>query len=62
MKFIVTMKTPDALEYAIKEAIKKEEDNLAEEIDEICSKWFSYGEEVQLEIDTALKTCTVKEK
>lgn len=32
-----------------------------ERIDELCSKWFKYGEYLEVEIDTDAKTCTVVE-
>jgi hypothetical protein len=74
MKFYVTMKTPDALSDAIKEAAtqevlsqsgSEEEDNyniesLSEEIQELCTKWFKYDEYLTVEIDTVEKTCVVR--
>lgn len=73
MKFQVTMKDPDTLHDAIKDAVKKslsdlglEEDELEplierrhEKVYDLCSKWFRYGEYLTVEIDTDAKTCVV---
>lgn len=74
MKFKVMMKDPDTLHDAIREAVKKwsaslreidedERESIAEsretKVGELCSKWFEYGEYLQVEIDTDAKTCTV---
>ncbi len=73
MKFRVTMKDPDTLSDAITEAVKTslsdlglDEDELEplierrhEKITEQCSKWFRYGEYLEVEIDTDAKTCVV---
>jgi len=32
-----------------------------ERIDDLCAKWFRYGEYLEVEIDTEAKTCTVVE-
>ena len=32
-----------------------------ESIEDICAKWFRYGEYLEVEIDTDAKTCTVIE-
>jgi hypothetical protein len=74
MKFQVTMKTPDALGFAIQQVIESElEENCtddlmddieqidSEQIKDICKKWFKYEELVTLEIDTEKLTCTVLE-
>jgi hypothetical protein len=57
MIFCVTMKTPDALEDVIKRVSQDEDEQ--EEIENLCRRWFSYGEIVTLEIDTDEKTCIV---
>ncbi len=74
MKFRVTMKDPDTLHDAIRDAVKndlsqltqldqKERNLLAdareEKIQELCTQWFEYSEYLTVEIDTELKTCTV---
>ena len=75
MIFRLTMKTPDALEDAIKEkafnlfaedapTTEEEEIKIDEAVDQatkVCQKWFKYGELVTLEIDTDNKTCKVVE-
>lgn len=56
------MKSPDALNYAIKEAFEDEEDtdfNDVNEVKQLCERWFQYGEYLTVEIDTEKKTCTV---
>ena len=57
MKFIVNMKTPDCI-YCSLPCIY---DDKYDEIAELCTKWFEYGEEVSLEVDTEKQTCTVLE-
>lgn len=68
MKIRVSMKTPDALHEAIKEAIdrsgvaKNDYDMcqlIEDRIIKIAKRWFSYNESVELEIDTEAETCTV---
>lgn len=77
MKFTVTMKDPDTLRDAIREAVK---DNLqsivgldedereqlvgsrTEAIDDLCGRWFAHGEYLTVEIDTEARTCIVMEK
>lgn len=73
MKFTVTMKDPDTLHNAITDAVKAsladlglDEDELEplvekrhEKVDELCSKWFKWGEYLTVEIDTDAKTCVV---
>lgn len=61
MKFKVTMKSPDAFDDAIHEALKVCTRESDEEIREICKKWFRYGEYLTVEIDTKEKTCKVVE-
>lgn len=76
MKFRITMKSPDAygdalnkaaedivanngvLDDDIPDAVEKE----YEQLDELCSKWFTYSEYVTIEIDTEAKTATVVPK
>jgi len=61
MKFRVTMKTPDALEQTIEEV----EDQLTvrgksiSDVQDLCEKWFKYGESLTVEIDTEAQTCVV---
>ena len=76
MKFTVMMKDPDTLSDTVRDAVKKsllalpisqDERNILEEARvageyEKCGKWFKYGEYLEVEIDTDLMTCTVKEK
>ena len=74
MRFTVTMKDPDTLSDAVRDAVKEsllklpitqdERDILAETRVETeygkCRKWFRYGEYLEVEVDTDLMTCTVK--
>jgi len=76
MKFRVTMKTPDALECAIKSELEymeppeeyadDEKECYKEDQEQIAlsvaKKWFEYGEYITVEIDTETKTCIVVEK
>lgn len=72
MKFRITMKTPDALDYAIEDALGQEFgadihgmnsdetiQDRKDELEELCKQWFSHGECVTIEIDTKAKTATV---
>jgi len=72
MQFRVTMKTPDALEEALTEAVVQSgisgdsgEDIYCKQVDAIqdttalCRKWFEHGECLTVEIDTEAQTCTV---
>lgn len=73
MKIQVTMKTPDALEYAVEEAVRLKydldessdlsdnDDAFNDRIDilDSCGKWFRYKESVTVEIDTEAGTCVV---
>lgn len=72
MKFRVTMKDPDTLGDAIKDAVKsslmgletEEEREAVAEIreqntSESCRQWFKYGELLTVEIDTMAMTCVV---
>lgn len=76
MKFKVTMKDPDTLHDAIRDAVaenvgsmegldNEEKAEIAtirrEKVAELCSKWFKYSEYLTVEIDTDLMTCTVVE-
>ena len=74
MKFKITMKDPDTLYDAIRDAVKEEVDAI-ENIDaderqdlietriekaaKVASKWFEYGEYLRVEIDTDAGTCVV---
>lgn len=72
MKILITLKDPDTLYDAVNEALEtltidnvsdeeleliKEE--RAEKYRELASEWFEYGEYVNLELDTELKTMRV---
>ncbi len=74
MKFKVTLKDPDVLNDAIKEAVENEVNKLdsldedekydlcqvrEEKIGELCAKWFEYSEYLTVEIDTDKKTIEV---
>lgn len=64
MKVTVTMKTPDAMDYAIENALENnqiEEDReyLAEEIREKLGHWFKCSEYMTVEFDTVKMTATV---
>lgn len=73
MKFIVSMKDPDTLQDAIREAVQDElsESNLPKDeqellkdaryskVAEVCRAWFEYGEYLRVEVDTETKTCVV---
>ena len=74
MKFIVQMKDPDTLHDAIQEAVKEAVETIPglsedereavqeqrqEAVQELCSKWFEYGEYLRVEIDTEAGTCVV---
>lgn len=71
MKFTVRMKTPDALDEAIANALEleligravehEELAELRETMESVADKWFLYGEMVDLEIDTNAGTCKVVE-
>ena len=72
MIFRVKMKDPDVLTDCIKEAVDKlsidgldkeeieciKEHRIEKTID-LCTKWFKYGEYINLEIDTEKETCVV---
>jgi hypothetical protein len=55
MKFTVSFKTPDALDWPLEEM--PEEDR--EKAENFAAKWIEYGEEVNIEFDTVKKTATV---
>ena len=72
MKFQISMKTPDAVEQAIRDVVGREfpddyhgEDMVEpfeqrkDELKVLCDKWFKYGETVVIEIDTETQTATV---
>lgn len=77
MKLQITMKTPDCVHYAIEEAKQQAREEVENEHDretfdeemagtfdswkELCEKWFRYGEELTLEIDTDEETIRVLE-
>lgn len=73
MKFRVTMKDPDTLYEAIKEAVDEQVEALPldederedvaetriEKVKELCGTWFKYDEYLEVEIDTDAETCVV---
>lgn len=73
MIFVVTLKTPNALEDAIMAAVQTEIadsslsgfessqaiESRCQELSELCRTWFSFGETLRIEIDTEHKTATV---
>ncbi len=59
MKFHVTFKDPDALDYAIQDATAENPDVDDEKLRKVASSFFDYGEYVTIEIDTDKKTATV---
>lgn len=74
MKFKVSMKDPDTLHDALRDAVKadvakieglSEEEREAvveqrqETVSDVCATWFEYGEYLTVEIDTDACTCTV---
>lgn len=80
MKFRVSMKDPDTLYDAIRDAVEEQvktqfgglpdiipedwepvKERRVRSIEDLCSKWFMYGEYLEVEIDTDAKTCTVVE-
>lgn len=77
MKFTVTMKDPDTLHDAIRDAVTREVKAMgltdpeeiealtelrAEKVGNACSKWFECGEYLSVEIDTEAGTCVVVPK
>jgi hypothetical protein len=74
MKLRVVMKCPDALEFAIENALEEEiggpsdseehDDLFYEEkqkIESLIEKWFRYGEVLTVIVDTEEQTCIVEE-
>jgi hypothetical protein len=60
MKFIITAKNPDSIDYSIQEAAK--DNNVSEdELWDACEKWVEYKEYIRIEIDTEAGTATVCE-
>ena len=66
MRFNIHMKTPDAMEYACEEAATSWNEvegvidrDQAEDLMELCSKWFKYRECITLEVDTEAQTIRV---
>ncbi len=56
MKFRVTFKTPDALDYALDDFPY---DESREEAKEVAKQFIEYGEYITVEFDTEAKTATV---
>ena len=65
MKIRVSFKTPDAVEYAIKDSLDEDEvstedlDEKKEELMDVISTWVKYGESITVEFDTENFTATV---
>lgn len=74
MKLSVSMKDPDVLHDAIREAVVKEVSAMQgvdkderesivelrmEKVCRLCEKWFEYSEYLNVEIDTDAMTCIV---
>lgn len=64
MKIKVTMKTSDALDCALKDALDsnplpEERDDMEYEAREKLAKWFKYGEYLTVEFDTEAMAATV---
>jgi len=64
----VIMKTPDAVDTAIEEALKETHDPdedqthiIKHDLREQFKNWFEYGEVVHLIVDTDANTCTIEE-
>lgn len=68
----ITMKTPNVMQEAIDEAVADSfnfelsddeqeavNDELHNELIRLCETWFMRGEQIDLEIDSIKKTCTV---
>ena len=55
MKFRVSMKTPDALHYALESM----DEDTREEAKTVAETWFEYEECLTVEIDTVKETCVV---
>lgn len=55
MKFTVTFKTPDAVDYAIEDLSEEEQ----EEAKETARKFVEYGEYITVKFDTETQTATV---
>lgn len=72
MKIEILLKDPDVLSESINEAVEElkieglsegeleaVKEKRKEEMTELCSKWFEYGEYLKVEVDTDKETCTV---
>jgi hypothetical protein len=60
MLFRLTMKTPDALQYAIEDAT--DDPKLRIQMEDFASQYVSSGEYLTVEFDTEKKTCVVVKK
>ncbi len=56
MKIRLTFKTPDAVEDALDQI---EDENQRDAAEQVCNKFFEYGEYVYIEVDTVAGTATV---
>jgi hypothetical protein len=56
MTFSITFKTPDAMDYALKDI---EDEDEREEVKKFLSKFIKYSECITVEFDTKAKTATV---
>jgi len=69
MKFRVTMKTPDALDYALEDLEeqmiehafldKDERDEQINEARDFANRWIKWGEYIEVEFDTKEGTATI---
>lgn len=73
MKIRVTMKDPDSLYDAVRDAVQEEVEKMnldseetealveirADKVNNMTGRWFNYGEYLTVEIDTEANTCTV---
>lgn len=77
MKINITLKDSDGVYDAIRDAVRREVNNISglseeernlvclgriQETDLLIEKWFSLGELLTVEVDTKAKTCIVLEK
>lgn len=61
MKFLITLKDPDGLDYAITDALQHDYNATSDQLKSIAKKWFEYGEYLTVEIDTETKSIKVLE-
>ncbi len=64
MQFTICMKTPDAVKDTLNRLVAENPDDVSDEIEnaeDVCRKWFRYGETVYLRVDTDTRTIEVLE-